>query len=158
MTHQITYSFNYHYNPDLFYSVNVPLAKLEGMELNVENVRSVVEEDLVLIAELMGDDLKSYEAMSLTPHLYQKELQRLDENIHLVFVESVAAADRVIPTEEESDEFDAEIVSLALQQVVSDVDYSLHQNLFCNEWSGKNRYPDLARKFINIYTHSKLSV
>lgn len=148
MTHQINYSFNLGYAPERIYSVNVPLSKLEGLELSVDSVRTVVEEDMSLIAQLMGDDLKAYESMSMAPHLYPKELQRFDENLRL----SVAASS-VIPVSapETSETLNVELVALALQQIVSDVDYSLHKNLFCNEWSGKNRYPSLAQKFITIY-------
>lgn len=84
MTYQINYSFTYRSDPERLYSVNVPLSQLEGMELSLDSVKNVVEEDLDLITELMGSELKAYESMSMAPHLYQKELQRLDESIRLV--------------------------------------------------------------------------
>lgn len=87
MTHQINYSFTNRDEPERLYSVNVPLSLLVGLELSLDTVRNVVEEDLNLIAQLMGDDLKAYESMSMAPHLYQKELQRHDESIRLLLVE-----------------------------------------------------------------------
>lgn len=84
MTYYINYSFTYRSDPETVHSVNVPLSRLEGMELSLDNVKNVVEEDLNLIAVLMGKELKAYESMSMAPHLYQKDLQRLDESIRLV--------------------------------------------------------------------------
>lgn len=84
MTYHINYSFTYRSDPETVHSVNVPLSRLEGMELSLDNVKNVVEEDLNLIAVLMGKELKAYESMSMAPHLYQKDLQRLDESIRLV--------------------------------------------------------------------------
>lgn len=84
MTYHINYSFTYRSDPETVHSVNVPLSRLEGMELSLDNLKNVVEEDLNLIAVLMGKELKAYESMSMAPHLYQKDLQRLDESIRLV--------------------------------------------------------------------------
>lgn len=96
MTHQINYSFTYGSEPERLHSVNVPLSRLEGLELSLDTVRNVVEEDLDLMTQLMGDDLKAYESMSVTPHLYQKELQRHEESL------------RLLPVEDEKPELSAE--------------------------------------------------
>lgn len=139
MTHQINYSFTNRDEPERLYSVNVPLSLLAGMELNLDTVRNVVEEDLTLIAQLMGDDLNAYESMSTAPHLYQKELQRHDESV------------RLLPVKEEKPDLNAEQVESALQSVISHLDYDLHKNLLVDEESGENSYPELAEDFINFY-------
>lgn len=139
MTYIINYSFANRDEPERLYSVNVPLFLLSGLELNLDTVRNVVEEDMSLIAQLMGDDLKAYESMSMAPHLYQKELQRHDESL------------RLLPVGDEESELDVERVSSALQSIVSDVDYDLHKNLIWDEETGKNHYPELADDFVALY-------
>lgn len=139
MTHQINYSFTHRGEPEGIYSINVPLERFEGMELSLDTVRNVVEEDLDLMTQLMGDDLKAYESMSVTPHLYQKELQRHEESLRLVLVEK-----------EQS--LDIERVESALKSIVSHLDYDLHKNLLVDEETEENSYPELAQDFINLYT------
>lgn len=139
MTHQINYSFTYGSEPERLHSVNVPLCRLEGLELSLDTVRNVVEEDLDLITQLMGDDLKAYESMSVTPHLYQKELQRHEESLRLLLVE------------EDEPSLDVERVESALKSVVAHLDYDLHKNLLADEETGENSYPELTQNFIDLY-------
>lgn len=141
MTHLINYSFTNRDEPERLYSVNVPLSLLEGLELDLDTVRNVVEEDMDLITQLMGDDLKAYESMSMAPHLYQKELQRHEESIRLLL------------SEDEKPELNVERVESVLQSLLSDTDYDLHKNLLTDEESGFNSYPDLAQQFIDLYNN-----
>jgi hypothetical protein len=141
MPHRINYSFFLRWEPDTLYSVNVPLEELEGMELSIENIRTVVEEDLELLLDLFGENmLKIYEQMCMAPHLYQKELLRGEESVRLVTVK------------EEPQSLDVERVEATLRNFVSlHVDYDIHKSFEQDEETGEDAYPDLAQRFVELY-------
>jgi hypothetical protein len=141
MTYQINYSFYLGFEPDILYFVNVPLTKLEGQELNVDTVRTVVEEDSDLILELLGPGMLGiYEQFCMAPHLYQKELQRFDESVRLVEVK------------DEKPSLDATRVEATLRDFISvHVDYDIHKNFESDEETGEDAYGELAKEFIKLY-------
>lgn len=144
MTHQINYSFYLGLEPDVLYFVDVPLSKLEGQELNIEAVRTAVEEDNDLILELFGRNmLKSYEQLCMAPHLWHKELQRFDEGIRLVEVKEQASSVDSVRLESTLREF----VSLH-------VDYDIHKDFEHDEETGEDSYPKLTKEFIKLYNKS----
>lgn len=149
MTYQINYSFTQRNDPERLYSVNIPLHRLEGLEFDLENVRTIVEDDPDLIEVLMGDDLKAYESMVMAPHLYLKELQRFDESIRLVLVEDENESEEKAET---SGTLDAVRLESTLREFVSaEIDYDIHKNLEADEETGDDSYPELTKKFINLY-------
>jgi hypothetical protein len=99
MTYQINYSFTLGFDMETLFSVNIPLSRLEGRELDLETIRSLVDDDSELLLELLGEqELKVYESMLMAPHLYRKELQRFDESIRIV-----SAAEAATPDEAQAD-------------------------------------------------------
>lgn len=148
MAQAILYSFTLRYTPEVLHTVHVPLDLLTGQELDVENVRAVVEENPKLLATLMGEKNEEYGSMAMSPHIYQKNLQRFDESIRLVQV-----------TDDESGEdatnsalIDTSRVEEALRNFIpSHVDYDIHMQLENDEKGGTDNYHELALKFISLY-------
>ena len=81
----IEYSFRLRYQ-DTVHEVIIPAARLLDVPLDVEAVRSVVDHDDSLMAELFRDSLPQYRLMAKDPGFWSEELERDDEMIRLVEV------------------------------------------------------------------------
>lgn len=82
----LRYSFMFRYRSDRLFSVDIPLDRLAGVELNHDTIYDLVEEDSALLAELLGDYRPTYDKHNEMPDYWDKHLQREHVAIHLVAV------------------------------------------------------------------------
>ena len=151
MTYQINYSFTLGFDMETVFSVNIPVSRLEGRELDLNTIRSLVDDDSDLLLELLGaQELKVYESMLMAPHLYRKELQRFDESVRIVSVPTGTPA--VALTDQTESSLDAGKVEATLRQFISaHIDYDIHKNFEQDEETGNDFYPELAKHFVRLY-------
>lgn len=82
----LRYSFMFRYQTNRLFSVDIPLDRLAGVELNHDTVRDLVEEDPALLAALLGDYRPAYDKHNEMADYWDKHLQREHVAIQLVSV------------------------------------------------------------------------
>ena len=85
----IKYSFHFRYERHIPREVVIPAEKLSGLDLLDEDlkwkIRELVDEEYSLLYALLGDDIRDYEAKKADHDIWEKDLQRYNEQAVLIF-------------------------------------------------------------------------
>lgn len=84
----VKYSFHFRYQRDIAREVVIPAEKLSGLDLLDEDlrwkIRELIDEDWELLDALLGDDVRDYESKKAEADVWEKDLQRYNEQAVLV--------------------------------------------------------------------------
>lgn len=84
----IKYSFHFRYERHIPREVVIPAEKLSGLDLLDEDlkwkIREIVDEDYNLLYFLLGDDIRDYESKKAEADIWEKDLQRYNEQAVLI--------------------------------------------------------------------------
>lgn len=84
----IKYSFSFRYERDIIREVVIPDEKLAEInlldgDLNWK-IRELIDEDWDLLHALLGDDVRDYESKKAEADIWEKDLQRYNEQAVLI--------------------------------------------------------------------------
>lgn len=85
----VKYSFHFRYERHILREVVIPAEKLAGLDLLDGDlkwkIRELIDDDLFLLCALLGNDVHDYGAKKADHDIWEKDLQRYNEQAILIF-------------------------------------------------------------------------